>query len=195
MKSWLLENTGKDNLRLVDVPRPEPGAEEILVRAAAVSLNFRDKAIMDGAYSAPVEFPFVLGSDVAGEVVSVGAKVTSLQPGDRVVSVFKPLWIDGVPSKEATMANLGSPLAGVLAEYVLLSENGAMAYPKYLSAAQASTLPIAAVTAWVALFEDGHLKPEDTVLIQGSGGVSLFGLQMAHAHGSRVIATSRASTK
>lgn len=195
MKAWLLENTGKDNLRITEVARPAPGPEEILVRAAAVSLNFRDKAIMDGAYSAPVKFPFVLGSDLAGKVVSVGAKVTSFQPGDRVVSVFKPLWIEGVPSKEATMANLGSPLPGVLAEYVLLSESGATTYPRYLSAAQASTLPIAAVTAWVALFEDGHLRPEDTVLVQGSGGVSLFGLQLAHAYGSRVIATSRSVHK
>lgn len=195
MKSWLLENTGRENLHLVDAPRPEPGPEEILVRASAISLNFRDKAILEGTYTALVEFPLVLGSDLAGEVVSVGAKVTKFKNGDQVVSVFKPLWIEGVPSKEATMANLGGPLPGVLAEYVLLSEAGALPYPKYLTAAQASTLPIAAVTAWVALFEDGHLKPEQTVLIQGSGGVSLFGLQLAHAYGSRVIVTSRSAHK
>ncbi len=195
MKSWLLESTGKENLHLVDVPKPEPGPGQILVRASAVSLNFRDKAIIDGAYTAPVHFPFVLGSDLAGEVVAIGSDVTTFQPGDQVVSVFKPLWLDGVPSQEATMANLGSPLPGVLAEYVLLSAAGALKYPNYLTPAQASTLPIAAVTPWVALFEDGHLQPDQTVLIQGSGGVSLFGLQLAHAAGARVIAISRSSHK
>jgi len=137
----------------------------------------------------------VLGSDLAGEVVSVGAQVRTLKPGDQIVSVFKPLWIDGIPTKEATAANLGGPLPGVLAEYVLLSERGALTYPEYLTVAQASTLPIAAVTAWVALFEDGHLQSDETVLIQGSGGVSVFGLQLARAKGARVIATSRSAHK
>jgi len=195
MKSWLLEITGRENLHLVDVPQPEPGPEQILVRSTAISLNFRDKAIIDGTYTAPVDFPMVLGSDLAGEVVSVGAKVRTLKPGDQIVSVFKPLWIDGIPTKEATAANLGGPLPGVLAEYVLLSERGALTYPEYLTAAQASTLPIAAVTAWVALFEDGHLQSDETVLIQGSGGVSVFGLQLARAKGARVIATSRSAHK
>lgn len=195
MKSWMLKGTGRENLHLVDSPQPEPGSDQILVRTRAVSLNFRDKAIIEGTYTAPVEFPFVMGSDVAGEVVSVGAKVTKFKPGDQVVSVFKPLWIEGVPSKEATMANLGAPLPGVLAEYVLLSEVGALPYPNYLTAAEASTLPIAAVTPWVALFENGHLKPDQTVLIQGSGGVSLFGLQLARACGSRVIVTTRSPDK
>lgn len=195
MKSWLLQNTGRENLHLVEVPQPEPEPDQILIRAASVSLNFRDKAIIEGNYTAPVTFPFVLGSDLAGEVVSIGKNVTKFKAGDQVVSVFKPLWIDGVPNKEATAANLGGPLPGVLAEYVLLSEDGALKYPTYLTAVQASTLPIAAVTAWVALFEDGHLKPEQTVLIQGSGGVSLFGLQLAHANGSRAIVTSRSANK
>lgn len=195
MKSWLLENTGRENLHLVDVPQPEPGPEQILVRSTAISLNFRDKAIIDGTYTAPVDFPMVLGSDLAGEVVSVGAQVRTLKPGDQIVSVFKPLWIDGIPTKEATAASLGGPLPGVLAEYVLLSERGALTYPEYLTVAQASTLPIAAVTAWVALFEDGHLQSDETVLIQGSGGVSVFGLQLARAKGARVIATSRSAHK
>jgi len=100
------------------------------------------------------------------------------------VSVFRPLWLDGVPTPEARKSTLGGPLPGVLAEYVLLSEAGALAYPEYLTPAQASTLPIAAVTAWVSLFEHGHLQPEETVLVQWSGGVSLFGLQLARALGS-----------
>lgn len=195
MKSWQLASLGRENLRLEEAAQPEPGPEQILVRTIAVSLNYRDKAIIDGIYPVPVQFPFVLGSDVAGEVVAVGAKVTKFKAGDRVVSVFKPLWLEGVPSREAAISNLGGPLPGVLAEYVLLSEVGALPYPEYLSPAEASTLPIAAVTAWVGLFEDGALLPEQTVLIQGSGGVSLFGLQLAHAHGAQVIVTSRSAHK
>lgn len=195
MKSWQLEKTGKTNLRLIDQPQPTPGPGEVLVRTEAVSLNYRDKAIVDGTYPVATEFPLIPTSDLAGEVVSVGACVTRLKPGDKVISVFKPLWIDGVPTKEAYNATLGSPLPGVLAEYVLLPESGALTYPEYLSPPQASTLPIAAVTAWAALFDHGHLRPDQTVLVQGSGGVSLFALQLAVAHGSRVIATSRSESK
>jgi NADPH:quinone reductase-like Zn-dependent oxidoreductase len=143
----------------------------------------------------PVCFPLVLASDLAGEVVAVGDRVTHFKRGDRVLSVFKQFWLDGVPTSEANTANLGGPLPGVLAEYVLLPETGVLPYPAYLSPAQASTLPIAAVTAWVGLFKHGQLKPGDTVLVQGSGGVSLFGLQLAVAHDARVIATSRNEEK
>jgi NADPH:quinone reductase-like Zn-dependent oxidoreductase len=195
VKTWQLENPGRENLHLVEIPKPTLGPNQILVRTAAVSLNFRDKAIIDGSYPVPLSFPLVPGSDLAGEVVSVGADVKRFKVGDRVVSVFQPLWLDGIPSPEARKATLGGPLPGVLAEYVLLSEDGALSYPEYLTPAQASTLPIAAVTAWVSLFEYGHLRPEETVLVQGSGGVSLFGLQLARALGSRVIATSRSASK
>lgn len=195
MKIWQLEKPGKDNLHLIEKPQPEPGPGEILVRTHAVSLNYRDKAILDGSYPVLPDFPMTPASDLAGEVVSVGTRVTSFKAGDRVLSVFKPLWIDGVPTTETYNATLGSPLPGVLAEYAVLPENGALHYPKYLNPAQASTLPIAGVTAWVALFDHGHLRPEQTVLVQGSGGVSLFALQLAVTHGSRVIATSRSEGK
>jgi NADPH:quinone reductase-like Zn-dependent oxidoreductase len=174
VKTWQLEQLGRENLHLVEIPEPTPGPNEILVRANAFSLNFRDKAIIEGSYVVPINFPLVPGSDLAGEVVSVGADVTRFKVGDKVVSVFQPLWLDGIPTPEARAATLGGPLPGVLAEYVLLSEAGALTYPRYLTPAQASTLPITAVTAWVALFEHGHLQPEETVLVQGSGGVSLF---------------------
>lgn len=195
MKSWQLEKTGKQNLQLVDRSQLTPGPGEVLVRTEAVSLNYRDKAIVDGTYPTSTDFPMIPASDLAGEVVSVGANVTRLKIGDKVISVFKPLWIDGVPTAEAYSATLGSPLPGVLAEYVMLPESGALTYPRYLNPAQASTLPIAAVTAWVALFNHGQLRPEQTVLVQGSGGVSLFALQLAVAQGSRVIATSRSESK
>ncbi|ADW68495.1 zinc-dependent alcohol dehydrogenase family protein [Granulicella tundricola] len=195
MKTWQLEKLGRANLHLVETPKPEPGPSEILVRSKAISLNFRDKAIIEGSYVIPIDFPLVPGSDLAGEVVSVGANVTRFKAGDQVVSTFQPLWLDGIPTVEARNATLGGPLPGVLAEYVLLPDTGALAYPEYLTPAQASTLPIAAVTAWVALFKHGNLQPSETVLIHGSGGVSLFGLQLARALGARVIATSRSATK
>lgn len=195
MKVWQLEGIGREHLHLIEQSQPKPGPGEVLVRAEAVSLNYRDKAILDGTYPMPVSFPLVLASDLGGEIVSVGDGVTRFKPGDKIVSVFKQLWLDGVPTVEANAANLGGPLPGVLAEYVLLPETGVLAYPAYLSPAQASTLPIAAVTAWVGLFKHGQLKPGDTVLVQGSGGVSLFGLQLALAHGARVIATSRNEEK
>lgn len=195
MKSWQLEKTGRENLHLAEIPEPTPGPNQILVRTSAVSLNYRDKAIVEGSYPAPVAFPLVPGSDLAGEVVSIGADVKRFKVGDKVVSIFHPLWLDGIPTLEARTSTLGGTLPGVLAEYVLLSEAGALTYPEYLTPAQASTLPIAAVTAWVSLFEYGHLQPEETVLVQGSGGVSLFGLQLARAIGARVIATSRSASK
>ncbi len=195
MKSWQLQKFGIENLHLVDQPEPEPGPEQVLVRTAAVSLNFRDQAIITGQYHDPVNLPLIPGSDLAGEVIAVGANVTSFQAGDRVVSMFKPLWLKGTPGADAQAGMLGSPLPGVLAEYVVFSQDAVLKYPEYLTPAQASTLPVAALTAWVALFENKPLQREETVLVQGSGGVSLFGLQLASAFGARVIATSRGDRK
>jgi NADPH:quinone reductase-like Zn-dependent oxidoreductase len=196
MKSWQLTKSGSENLHLIESPTPQPGAGQILVRTKAVSLNYRDKLIIEDKYTGPVSFPSVPGSDLAGEVVAVGSGVSRFKVSDRVVSIFRPKWLRGVPSREAIRGTLGGPLVpGVLAEYVLLSEQGALAYPDYLTPAEASTLPVAAVTAWVALFTHGNLKPGETVLLQGSGGVSLFALQLAVAHGARVLVTSRSPGK
>ena len=195
MRAWQLENTGKQNLRLIQTERPTPGPGEVLIRTDAVSLNFRDKAILDGTYPLPMQFPMIPASDLAGEVIAVGDQVSRLHPGDRVVSVYKPFWLDGVPSPVTNSQNLGGPLAGVLAEYVVLPESGALTYPSHLTPQQASTLPIAAVTAWVGLFVNGGLRSGQTVLVQGSGGVALIALQLAVAHGARVIALSRSSEK
>lgn len=195
MKSWLVEKGGRESLRLVDISEPKPGPEQVLVRTKAVSLNYRDKLVIEDNYPVPVSYPLVPGSDLAGEVVAVGSGVSRFKAGDQVVSIFRPKWLHGVPSREATRETLGGPLPGVLAEYVLLSEQGALAYPDYLTPVEASTLPVAAVTAWVALFKHGHLKPGETVLLQGSGGVSLFALQLAVAHGARVFVTSRSPGK
>ena len=151
--------------------------------------------MIEDKYLHPVVYPLVPGSDLAGEVVEVGSGVSRFKPGDQVVSIFRPKWLRGVPSSEATRETLGGPLPGVLAEYVLFCEQGVLAYPDYLTAAEASTLPVAAVTAWVALFTHGNLNPGETVLLQGTGGVSLFGLQLAVAHGARVLITSRSTAK
>jgi NADPH:quinone reductase-like Zn-dependent oxidoreductase len=195
MKSWLLERGGRESLHLVDISEPKPGPEQILVRTTAVSLNFRDKLVIEDKYPLPVSYPLVPGSDLAGEVVAVGSGVSRFKVGDQVISLFRPRWLRGVPSREVTRETLGGPLPGVLAEHVLLSEQGALAYPDYLTPAEASTLPVAAVTAWVALFTHGNLKAGETVLLQGSGGVSLFALQLAVAHGARVLITSRSPGK
>jgi NADPH:quinone reductase-like Zn-dependent oxidoreductase len=195
MKSWLLENTGRENLRLVNINEPKPGPGQILVRTTAVSLNFRDKLIIEGSYPLPLTYPVVPGSDLAGEVIALGSGVSRFKVGDQVVSLFRPKWLRGVPSGEAAREALGGSLPGVLAEYVLLSEQGAVPYPGYLTSAEASTLPVAALTAWVALFTHGNLKSGETVLLQGSGGVSLFALQLAVAHGARVFVTSRSPGK
>jgi NADPH:quinone reductase-like Zn-dependent oxidoreductase len=192
MKAWHVTEPGQ--ITLSDVPDPTPGPNEIVVRTQAVSLNFRDSAVIRGTYHDPVKLPLVPGSDLAGEVVSSGSAVTRFKQGDRVVSTFKPDWIDGPPDPQ-TGANLGSPLPGVLSEYVVLSEQGAVRVPDYLTPAEASTLPIAAVTAWVSLFEKRESRAGDIVLVHGSGGVSLFGLQLAVAAGARVIATSRSPGK
>ena len=151
MKSWLLENTGREGLRLVNISESKPGPGQILVRTTAVSLNFRDKLIIEGSYPLPITYPLVPGSDLAGKVIALGAGVSRFKVSDQVISLFRPKWLRGVPSREAARETLGGPLPGVLAEYVLLSEQGAVAYPGYLTPAEASTLPVAALTAWVAL--------------------------------------------
>ncbi|MBB5331137.1 zinc-dependent alcohol dehydrogenase family protein [Tunturiibacter gelidoferens] len=195
MKSWQLKKSGNENLHLIESPTPQPQTGQILVRTKAVSLNYRDKLVIEHKYPVPMLYLLVLGSDLAGKVVAVGSGVSRLKAGDQVISLFRPKWLRGVPSREAMRENLGGPLPGVFAEYVLLSEQGALVYPDYLTPAEASTLPVAAITAWVALFKHDNLKPVETVLLQGSGGVSLFALQLAVAHGARVLVTSRSQAR
>lgn len=198
MKQWQLPSFGLANLECTEVPVPTPGNNDVLIRVAAVSLNYRDKLVINGALLPhKPTMPFVPGSDMVGEVVAVGNDVTRFTIGDRVLGNFWTPWIDGQPP--AAMAqhglSLGGPLPGVLAEYVTLDESIAVHAPKSLTDEEASTLPIAALTAWFALIETGHLKAGDTVLVQGTGGVALFGLQIAHSFGARVIVTSRSAEK
>ncbi|AXG79708.1 zinc-dependent alcohol dehydrogenase family protein [Streptomyces paludis] len=191
MRAWQLEDLGLDNLRLAERPTPKPGPGEILVKVSAVSLNFRDKAIVDGVYS-PEKVPknLIPVSDTAGVVAQLGPGVTQWQVGDRVMSHLYAHWLDGAPARDEPDWQLGGPTDGGLAEYLILEAESAVPTPANLTDEQASTLPIAALTAWFSLVEYGGLRPGQSVLVQGTGGVSLFAIQIATALGARVIATS-----
>lgn len=186
---------GLQNLALVERPDPRPGPGQVLVRLRAASLNFRDLLTVEGKYNPKQKLPLIPCSDGAGEVVEVGEGVTRVQPGDRVCGVFAQKWISGEPTRDRLRSTLGGPLDGTLAELAVFDQEGVVKIPAHLSDEEASTLPCAAVTAWSALVTEGGLTAGDTVLVQGTGGVSLFALQLAKAQGARVIATSSRDEK
>jgi NADPH:quinone reductase-like Zn-dependent oxidoreductase len=198
MRLWQLPSFGLKNLELAEAPVPAPGNNELLIRVAAASLNYRDKLVVEGELlpDRPA-MPFIPVSDMVGEVVALGAGVSRFKLGDRVLGNFWTQWIDGEPPREMTRhgLSLGGPLPGMLAEYVTLREDIAVKAPASLTDEEASTLPVAALTAWFSLIETGHLKAGETVLVQGTGGVALFGLQIAQAFGARTIVTSRSAEK
>lgn len=196
MKAWQLQAFGLENLKLVITDVPQPGPHEVLVKVGAVSLNFRDKAIVDGFYEPEViPKPLIPVSDAAGTIVKIGDQVTRFKVGDRVTSHLYSRWIDGEPAHNEPDYCFGAPLPGGLAEYMIMHEQSAVAAPDSLSDEQAATLPIAALTAWYSLVSYGNLKAGETVVIQGTGGVSIFGIQIAHALGARVIATTSSDIK
>ena len=196
MKIWELRKFGLSALAQAERPVPAPGPYELLVRMGAVSLNYRDRLVIEGRFIPDLALPFVPASDGAGEVVAVGAGVTRFRVGDRVTGIYIPGWIDGDGSgPEGDYVSLGGPLPGVLAEYVVFNEQAVVATPSYLTDQEASTLPIAAVTAWTALFDHARLEPGQTALVEGTGGVSIFALQLAVAAGARVIVTSSSDEK
>lgn len=186
---------GLENLALVERPDPRPGPGQVLVRLRAASLNYRDLLMAEGKYNPKQKLPLIPCSDGAGEVVEVGEGVTRVQAGDRVCGAFAQKWISGEPNRERLRATLGGPLDGTLAELAVFDQEGVVKVPGHLSDEEASTLPCAAVTAWSALVTEGGLKGGDTVLVQGTGGVSLFALQLAKILGARVIATSSQDEK
>lgn len=181
---------GIDALQLVELGRPVPGPHQVLIRLRAASLNYRDLEMATGTYQGQPQQAFVLLSDGAGEVVEVGAAVTGFSPGDRVSGCFWQGWEAGRLGDSHAAIPLGGPLDGMLGEYALLDEQGVVHCPAHLSWEEAATLPCAALTAWQALIVEGQLKAGDWVLVQGTGGVSLFALQFALLHGARVIVTS-----
>lgn len=185
---------GLEGLRLVEKARPEPGAGQLLVRVRAAALNYRDLMVVSGGYfGGSVTRDTIPLSDGAGEVVAVGSDVTRFKPGDRVAGTFFFGWVDGPPSGPRTAR--GAPADGMLTEFTLLDEVDAVAIPGNLSFEEAATLPCAAVTAWHALVVTAAVTPGDTVLVMGSGGVSVFALQFAKVAGARVLMTSSSDEK
>ena len=195
MKVVELRAWGLENLVLAERPEPQPAARQVVVRVRAASLNYRDLLLVRGTYNPKQKLPIVPCSDGAGVVVAVGDGVTRVRPGDRVCPTFHQAWLAGEPSRERLRASLGGPLDGTLAELMLLDEEGLVAVPESLSDEQAATLPCAAVTAWNALVTEGGVVAGDTVLVQGTGGVSIFALQLGVLLGARVVVTSSSDAK
>ena len=187
--------TSMDALRRGERPEPKPGPGQVLVRVRACSLNYRDLAIVRGVYlGGPVAQDTIPLSDGAGEVAGVGEGVTRFKAGDRVAGTFFQGWISGAPPMPRPA--LGSPLDGMLAEYVVLDESGLVHVPASLTYEEAATLPCAGVTVWNALMVAGRpLRAGDTVLCLGTGGVSILALQIAKAAGAKVIITSSSDEK
>jgi NADPH:quinone reductase-like Zn-dependent oxidoreductase len=196
MRAFEVQNSfGLDNLKMTERPDPRPGAGEVLIKLHAASLNFRDLMMVKGLYNPKQRLPLIPVSDGAGEVVAIGDGVTRARVGDRVAGNFSQKWIAGEPSRPKLTSSLGGPLDGMLAEYVVLNEEGIVALPAHLSYEEAATLPCAALTAWHSLIVQGRLKAGDTVLVQGTGGVSIFALQFAKMTGAEVIVTSSSDEK
>ncbi|MFE8595935.1 NAD(P)-dependent alcohol dehydrogenase [Archangium violaceum] len=186
---------GLDKLVYAERPDPEPGPMQVRVRVKATSLNYRDLMMVEGRYNPRQKLPLVPNSDGAGVVDAVGPGVTRVKVGDRVMGLFAQAWLAGEPSRQVQGSTLGGPQDGALADTMLLHEDGAIPTPAHLTDEEASTLPCAAVTAWSALVTQGGIKAGDTVLLQGTGGVSIFALQIARMMGARVILTSSRDDK
>jgi NADPH:quinone reductase-like Zn-dependent oxidoreductase len=186
---------GLDHLKVVQRPEPEPRRGEVLIRTRAASLNYRDTDMVAGTY--PFKFPLPLTpvSDGVGEVVAIGEGVSRAKIGDRVLGTFWQSWLGGDFDQTEGIRQLGGDMDGMLQEYVRLDQEGLVHAPEHLTDEEASTLPCAALTAWQALVTEGRLKAGDAVLVQGTGGVSVFALQFAVMFGARAIVTSSSDTK
>jgi NADPH:quinone reductase-like Zn-dependent oxidoreductase len=195
MKAYEINEFGIENLTLTERDEPKPQANEVLVKFHAASLNYRDLMMVKGFYNPKLKTPLVPLSDGAGEVTSVGEAVTKWKIGDRVCPIFMQGWLDGEIDFSKARTALGGDLDGCLREFGTFNENGLVRIPDFLSFEEAATLPCAAVTAYNALFCSGSLKSDDTVLLQGTGGVSIFALQFASVYGARTIITSSSDEK
>ena len=196
MKCYELQGpNGIDGLALVERTIPQPGKGELLVRLTAATLNYRDLITVKGGYGSRQKFPLVPLSDGAGVVEAVGPDVRGFKAGDRVIGSFFEGWLAGEPSEAKMRSSLGGALDGVLTEYRVFPANAVVKTPEHLSDVEAAALPCAGLTAWSAVVKLGGIKPGQTMLTQGSGGVSIFALQFAKMCGARVIATSSSDAK
>jgi NADPH:quinone reductase-like Zn-dependent oxidoreductase len=186
---------GLDHLAMTERPMPQPGPGQVLVRMTAATLNYRDLLVIEGTYNPKLRLPLIPVSDGAGTVEAVGEGADRFRPGDRVVSVFFQGWLEGEPTTEKLATGLGANLDGVLCEYRVFDQSGLLPIPDYLSDSEAAALPCSGVTAWSAIVRLGGLRPGDTVLVQGTGGVALFALQFAKLIGATVILISSSDAK
>ncbi len=195
MKVWqVVRDWSIEGLELAELPEPTPGPGQVTVRMRAASLNYRDLMTVQGK-GGVTRLPLIPFSDGAGEVIAVGAGVSRVAAGDRVCPMFFQSWIDGKVSADSRRYALGGTRSGVLQEVMLLDAEGVSRVPAHLSFQEAATLPCAGLTAWRALFEEAGVQPGDTVLVQGTGGVSIFALQFAKLAGASVIVTSSSDAK
>lgn len=196
MRAWMLDDFGQENLHLQETPTPEPAAGELLIKVSAVSLNYRDKALVDGIYMPEkISKGLIPVADSAGVVAAVGEGVTKFEVGGRVTSHFYSTWHDGPWRTEYADFQTGGPINGGLADYQILRADSVVPTPRSLTDVEASTLPIAALTPWFVLREYRKVQAGDSVLVQGTGGVSIFAIQLASALGARVIVTSSSDEK
>lgn len=195
MKAISITQPGIEYLQVQDQPKPLPKQGQVLINVKAFSLNYLDLFVTNGIDQLGLPLPHVPGSDAAGVVEAVGEGVTRFKPGDRVTTHYIQSWHTGEAQPHDTRARLGIAQPGVFAEFVTLDAQNVVATPGYLTDEEAATLPIAALTAWTGLFDHGGLKPGQTLLVQGTGGVSLFALQFAKAAGASVIITSSSDQK
>ncbi len=194
MKTIEVQNDwGIDHLNMVEQPEPKPGPGQIVVAMKAASLNYRDLLTVEGKGGA--KLPLIPFSDGAGDVIGVGDGVTRVRQGDRVCPIFFQSWIDGAVSAPKRAKALGGSVPGVLQEKMLLDAEGVTPIPAHLSYLEAATLPCAALTAWRGLVNEAQVQPGQTVLVQGTGGVSIFALQFAKAMGCKVVVTSSSDEK
>ena len=188
--------SGGYQLVMKEVPRPVAGDNEVLVRVRATSLNRRDLNMLKNDYGDDFSYAGTIPlSDGAGEVIAVGKDVTRFKAGDRVAGIFFEKWIDGAPSEDALQSDRGGNAGGMLSEVIVTHEDGLVSIPEHLSYEEAATLPCAGVTAWVGLFKRGRIEPGQYVLLEGTGGVSVFGLIFSSALGAKPIITSSRDDK
>src|SRR3954447_18390505 len=196
MRAYCIESFGGvDGVALTSHDDPQPGTREILIRVRATSLNYRDLMVLKGGGRGPTRLGVVPLSDGAGEVVALGTGASRFAIGDRVIPCFHPRWFGGPIKADYLTDRLGANLDGMLAEYAFINEEAAVAVPGDMSFEEAATLPCAAVTAWVALTGHRRVAAGDTVLTQGTGGVSIFALQFAQLLGAQVIAITSSAAK